>query len=102
MGVGAVRVGALDKLGGIFASSYTNVQGRKLCNFLFQFLRTDSLLKRVYSKRKEFAPFGSKFFPFRVDPFKKGGKNNLTFYDEAIYNDILIVFLHAIIFVILF
>ena len=25
--------------------------------------------KRVYSKRKEFAPWGSKFFPFRVDPF---------------------------------
>ena len=28
-----------------------------------------SLLKRVSSKRKEFAPLGSKFFPFRVDPF---------------------------------
>ena len=28
-----------------------------------------SLLKSVYTKRKEFAPFGSKFFPFRVDPF---------------------------------
>ena len=25
-----------------------------------------------YSKRKEFAPVGSKFFPFRVDPFSKG------------------------------
>ena len=25
--------------------------------------------KGVYSKRKEFAPNGSKFFPFRVDPF---------------------------------
>ena len=28
-----------------------------------------SLRNRVYSKRKEFAPHGSKFFPFRVDPF---------------------------------
>ena len=28
--------------------------------------------KGVYSKRKEFAPFGSKFFPFRVDPFLEG------------------------------
>ena len=28
--------------------------------------------KGVYSKRKEFAPTGSKFFPFRVDPFQKG------------------------------
>ena len=26
------------------------------------------LLTTVYSKRKEFAPLGSKFFPFRVDP----------------------------------
>ena len=29
-----------------------------------------SLLKRVYSKKKEFAPLGSNF-PFRVDHFKK-------------------------------
>ena len=29
-------------------------------------------LKKIYSKRKEFAPLGSKFFPFRVDP--KGSK----------------------------
>ena len=28
-------------------------------------------LKGVYSKRKEFAPTGSKVFPFRVDPFSK-------------------------------
>ena len=26
----------------------------------------------VYSLRKEFAPKGSKFFPFRVDPFSEG------------------------------
>ena len=30
--------------------------------------------KRVYYKRKEFAPKGSKFFPFRVDPLLKEGK----------------------------
>ena len=29
-------------------------------------------LKDTYSKRKEFAPLGSKFFPFRVDPFSEG------------------------------
>ena len=29
------------------------------------------LLKRVYSNRKEFAPMGSKFFPFRADPFSE-------------------------------
>ena len=30
-----------------------------------------SLLKGVHSKRKEFAPLGSKFFPFRVDHFSE-------------------------------
>ena len=30
-----------------------------------------SILKGVYSERKAFAPFGSKCFPFRVDPFQK-------------------------------
>ena len=28
--------------------------------------------KEIYSKWKEFAPSGSKFFPFRVDPFSEG------------------------------
>ena len=28
--------------------------------------------KGIYSKWKEFAPLGSKFFPFRVDPFLAG------------------------------
>ena len=35
-----------------------------------------SLLKRAYPKRKEFAPIGSKFFPFRVDPFSEGRQNS--------------------------
>ena len=30
--------------------------------------------KEVYSKRKELAPPGSKFIPFRIDPFTEGGK----------------------------
>ena len=30
-----------------------------------------TLLKRVYSKRKESASIGSIFFPFRVDPLQK-------------------------------
>ena len=38
---------------------------------LFPFLYTNPLLKGVYPKRKEFAPKGSKFFPFRVDPFSE-------------------------------
>ena len=28
--------------------------------------------KGAYSKMEEFAPKGNKFFPFRVDPFRKG------------------------------
>ena len=31
-----------------------------------------TLPKRVYSKKKEFAPRGSKSFSFRVDPFSEG------------------------------
>ena len=37
--------------------------------FRFAFLYTNSLLERIYSIREEFAPSGSKFFPYRVDPF---------------------------------
>ena len=33
-------------------------------------------LKGVYSKRKEFVPLGSKFFPYRVERFSEGKKNN--------------------------
>ena len=37
---------------------------------LFAFMHTMSFLKQeIYSKRKEFAPYGNKFIPFRVDPF---------------------------------
>ena len=42
-------------------------QGRQLCQNNFT-----SLQKSVYSKRKEFAPRGSKFFPLSVDSFSKG------------------------------
>ena len=46
---------------------------------MFTFLHTDHLPKRIYSRRKEFAPRGSIFFPSRVDPFQKGeGANNVT------------------------
>ena len=34
--------------------------------------------KGVYSKKKEFAPTGSKFFPFRVDPFSEVRQYDLT------------------------
>ena len=41
-----------------------------------QTLKGNNLLPMVYSKRKEFAPpgsKGSKFFPFRVDPSPEDG-----------------------------
>ena len=53
-------------------------KGLNICNFLFAFLRSNSLLKGVYSIRKEFAPSGSKFFPYSVDPYLEGTKNILT------------------------
>ena len=31
-----------------------------------------SLLQRGMPERKEFSPFGSKFFPFTIDPFQTG------------------------------
>ena len=43
--------------------------------FLGEVTRLELLLapfwKGVFSKRKEIAPFGSKFFPFREDPFSE-------------------------------
>ena len=48
------------------------LQGRKLLCVLLVFLRIKLILKRVCSKRQEFAPRGSKFFPLREDPFSEG------------------------------
>ena len=41
-----------------------NLMGHKFCDCLFVFLHTKSLLKWVYSKRKEFVPAGDKFCDF--------------------------------------
>ena len=49
------------------SGEWIHFQGRQLFDNYFCFL-----LRRVYSKRKEFAPKGSKFFPFRVYPFLDG------------------------------
>ena len=54
------------------------IQGRQLFDFLIALLYTKPLLERVFSKRKEFAPYGSKFFPFRKTPFQKEAKLILT------------------------
>ena len=52
-------------------------KGDNFCDFLFAFLQSKSLLKKsLLYKRKEFAPRGSKFLPFRVDAFSEGNQND--------------------------
>ena len=60
-----------DRVFAIFTSL-----GRHFGDILFSFLRSKSLLKGVYYKRKEFAPPGSKLFPLKVNAYSKGRKNN--------------------------
>ena len=43
------------------------LQGRQICQICFL-----PSWKGFYSKRKEFVPNGSKFFPFRIDHFREG------------------------------
>ena len=62
----------LDTYGRLYATVY---KGDNFYVFRFLFRYTKHFLKRVYSKRKEFAPTGSKFFPVRVDPFEEGKQN---------------------------
>ena len=59
---------------GKFSTAFTG--DTILVTSCFVFLYMKPLLKRVYFKRKEFAPKGSKFFPFKVDLFSKGKQNN--------------------------
>ena len=59
----------LDTLGR-FSANF--IKRDNFYDFLIAFLRIIPLLKRVYFKRKEFAPMRSKFFPFKVDPFSQG------------------------------
>ena len=56
----------LDTCGRFSATFYKR---DNFCDFLFAFSHTSSLLKM---------PVGSKFFPFRVDPFSEGRENTLT------------------------
>ena len=51
-------------------SKVTNSNDRGICVPSIKIVLT--FWKGVYSKRKEFAPRRSKFFPFRVDPFSEG------------------------------
>ena len=54
-------------------STFKGDSSARIVFFFFFFFFFFLLLKAVYSKKKEFAPLGSKFFHFRVDPFLEGG-----------------------------
>ena len=47
-------------------------KGHNFCNFLFAFKQANIVLKMdlIYKEKK--VPRGSKFFPYRLDPFQKG------------------------------
>ena len=44
-------------------------KGENFHEWEFPFLQTKSFLKGIYSTKKELATKGSKFFPYRVNPF---------------------------------
>ena len=68
----------LDTFGGFFFFFFFAIlyKGDTINEFMFAYLHTKSLLKGVYSKRKEFVSTGNKFFPFRADHFSEGGRFN--------------------------
>ena len=66
----------LKKTGYTWQRTHIFYKGHNFCNLLFAFLCTNLLLKRVYSKWKEFAPKWSKFFPYRVYLFSEGRQDN--------------------------
>ena len=56
-------------------------KGNNSYDFLYALLHSKPLLKMMFSIRKVFAPRGSKFLPYRVDPLFSMGPNN---YDRAV------------------
>ena len=50
-------------------------------------LSCTSILNGAYNIRKEFAPFGSKFFPYRVDPFSNLKVYSFTLKNPNIYGN---------------
>ena len=66
----------LRRLGTIGRFTVILYKGGNFCDFLFAFLHTSLLLKGANSKRKEFSPVGSKFFPLSVDSFSEGRQTN--------------------------
>ena len=68
-----VLLSGMDTLGRFSVVFY---KGDNTFTSCFPFWIPNPFSKGAYSKRKEFAPIGSKFFPFRVDHFFKKCQNN--------------------------
>ena len=83
----------LCAFGWIFAILY---KGDNFWEYLFALLNTKPLLERVYFKKKEFAPTGSKFFHFRVDPCSKGSE--IEFDSYFLWNGIYSPYFQILIF----
>ena len=70
------RLGTLDRSAAIiiylFIYLFIYSLGTTLMNICLFSCTQDPLWKGIYSVRKEFAPTGSKFFPYRVDPLSEG------------------------------
>ena len=62
--------------------SYYFIQIRQLLWFPVCFPASSPFWKRIYCKREEFAPKGSKFFLFRIDLFSEGKKK--TYWQSCI------------------
>ena len=67
------------------SSSFKNGNFFQICTVCF--------LKTAYHKRKEFAPTGSKFFPFMTGPFSEGRQNN--FDENAFSESVSIPLIHS-------
>ena len=52
-------------------------KGKSFCDSLLAFRHKRPILKRVFTKRKDFAPQREQILSFRVDPFPKGRQNSL-------------------------
>ena len=52
--------------------------------------------KWIYSGRKELAPSGTKFFPFRVDPFSEVRQNNFNRFASLKVHRFLLKYLNII------
>ena len=65
MGIGCTVFGTLSAM----------FYKRPFCDFVYFPVLQIPSANGVYSKRKEFAPKGSKFFPFRIDTFSERKTN---------------------------